>query len=52
MPISISKRVNGTTVEVAMQYNDSFTESVLSFANCINTPDGGSHLTSSRAKQS
>ena len=49
MPISISKRVNGTTVEVALQYNDSFTESVLSFANCINTPDGGSHLTGFRS---
>jgi DNA gyrase subunit B len=32
------------TVEVALQYNDSYNESVFSFANNINTVDGGSHL--------
>ncbi len=31
-------------VEVAMQHNDSYTESVYSFANNINTPEGGTHL--------
>ncbi len=49
IPVSISKMMNGTTVEVAIQYNDGFNESVLSFANCINTPDGGSHITGFRS---
>ena len=48
-PIHIEKQVNGTIVEAALQYNDSFTEFVSSFANCINTVDGGTHLTGFRA---
>ncbi len=47
-PIYISKAVNSTVVEVAFQYNDGFTESIFSFANCVNTADGGSHLTGFR----
>ena len=47
-PIYTSKVVNGTEVEVALQYNEGFAETVLSFANCINTQDGGSHLTGFR----
>ncbi|HUA85550.1 MAG TPA: DNA topoisomerase (ATP-hydrolyzing) subunit B [Bryobacteraceae bacterium] len=37
------------TMEVALQYNDSYSESVFSFANNINTVDGGSHLTAFRS---
>ena len=48
-PIYAERRVENTIVEVAMQYNDSFTEFVHSFANCINTIDGGSHITGFRS---
>jgi DNA gyrase subunit B len=42
---------NGGTIsmEVALQYNDSYSESVFSFANNINTVDGGSHLSGFRS---
>ena len=48
-PIYVEKQVNGTKVEAALQYNDSFTEFVYAFANCINTVDGGTHITGFRA---
>ena len=48
-PIYVEKQVNGTIVEAALQYNDSFNEFVYSFANCINTADGGTHVTGFRA---
>jgi len=48
-PIYISKQVNGTEVEVAIQYNEGFAETTLGFANCINTEDGGTHLTGFKA---
>ena len=35
---------NGVTVEVALQHNDSYTESCYSFVNNITTPEGGTHL--------
>ncbi len=35
----------GSVVEVALQYNDSFSESIFSYANNINTIEGGTHLT-------
>ncbi len=49
MPAYITKMLDSTLVEVALQYNESFTEATLSFANCINTLDGGSHLTGFRS---
>ena len=48
-PIYVEKRVNGTIVEAALQYNDSFNEFVHSFANCVNTEDGGTHVTGFRS---
>jgi len=48
-PIYLSATVNSTMVEAALQYNDGFTESTFSFANCVNTRDGGSHLTGFRS---
>ncbi|MCH9036260.1 MAG: DNA topoisomerase (ATP-hydrolyzing) subunit B [Chloroflexi bacterium] len=48
-PIYISKLVNSTMVEIAMQYNDGFSESNLSFANCINTAEGGAHVSGFRS---
>ncbi len=47
-PIYLTKTANGTIVEAALQYNDGFTESIFSFANCVNTIEGGSHLTGFR----
>jgi len=44
-PIYIAKKVDGLELEVAMQYNDSYQENIFSFANNINTIEGGSHLT-------
>jgi DNA gyrase subunit B len=48
-PIYVERREGGTLVEVALQYNDTYTENVLAFANNINTVDGGTHLTGFRA---
>jgi len=45
MPIYLSTTQNSTAIEAALQYNDSYTENALSFANCVNTRDGGTHLT-------
>jgi len=47
--IYICKQVNSTIIEAALQYNDGFTESTYSFANCVNTVDGGTHLTGFRS---
>ena len=46
--IYCSGEKNGVLVEVAMQHNDAYTESIYSFVNNINTPEGGMHLTGFR----
>jgi len=47
--VHVDKEVNGSGIEVALQYTNAFAESVYSFANTINTMDGGTHLTGLRA---
>ncbi len=43
-PIYIAKEKNGMSVEIAMQYNDGYNDNIFSFANNINTIEGGTHL--------
>ncbi len=43
-PIYFSKEKDGTEVEIAIQYNDGYQENIFSYANTINTHEGGSHL--------
>ena len=43
--IYLHKEKDGVEVELAMQYNDSFAETIFSYANNINTFEGGTHLT-------
>ena len=47
-PIHIEKTVDSTIVEAALQYNTGYSEFIYAFANCINTADGGTHLTGFR----
>jgi len=47
--VYVERDVEGTGIEVALQYTDSYAESIYSFANTINTVDGGTHLTGMRA---
>ena len=49
-PMFYMQRIrDGATVEAAIQYNDTYTENVLSFANNINTIEGGTHLVGFKA---
>lgn len=47
-PIFVSKQDNDTALEVAIQYNDGFSENIQSFVNVIKTTDGGTHVTGFR----
>ena len=47
-PITMEALRDGVDIDIALQYNDSYSESVFSFANNINTVDGGSHLSGFR----
>ena len=44
-PIHLLAKKNDIEVEIALQYNDSYSESIFSFANNINTLEGGTHTT-------
>lgn len=48
-PIYLKKERDGILIEVGVQYNDSYNESIFSFVNNINTKDGGTHLTGFRS---
>ena len=48
-PIYISGKKEDIEVEIALQYNDGYLENVLSFANNINTEEGGTHLAGFKA---
>ncbi|MGH9503385.1 MAG: DNA gyrase subunit B, partial [Terriglobales bacterium] len=47
-PIYMEAERSGVVMEIGLQYNDAYSESVFSFANNINTVDGGSHLSGFR----
>ena len=47
--VHVEKDIDGIGIEAAIQYTDAYTESVYSFANTINTIDGGTHLTGLRS---
>ena len=47
-PIMMEASRDNVEIEIALQYNDSYSETVFSFANNINTVDGGSHLSGFR----
>ncbi len=48
-PFYVEKQIEDSMVEIAVQYNDSFMETVRPFANNVLTPDGGTHLIGFRA---
>ncbi len=49
LPFDVTREIAGTSIEIALQYNDGFSEHVFAFANTINTIDGGSHMTGFRS---
>jgi DNA gyrase subunit B len=49
LPFYVDREIETTQIEIALQYNNTFVETVLSFANNIHTAEGGSHMTGFRA---
>jgi len=45
----VDKEINGCEVEVALQYNDEYNETLLAFANNIHNPEGGTHVAGFRS---
>ncbi len=48
-PFYVDREIESTQIEIAVQYNDTFVENVLAFANTIHTIEGGSHVTGFRS---
>lgn len=48
-PIYIQRQADATIAEVSLQYNDGYSDNTITFANCVNTVDGGTHLTGFRS---
>jgi DNA gyrase subunit B len=48
-PIFITAKREGTSVDIALQYNTEYQESIYTYANNINTPEGGTHLVGFKA---
>ncbi len=48
-PVIVSKQKDDVWVDCVMQYNDSYSDQILCFANSIPNPDGGTHLTGFRS---
>lgn len=45
----VEKQIEDSVVEIAVQYNDGYSENVMAFANNVYNPDGGSHIVGFRA---
>jgi DNA gyrase subunit B len=43
-PIYFKREINGTVIEIAIQYNNSYQENIFGFVNTINTVEGGTHV--------
>src|SRR5271169_422027 len=48
-PVYMEGKRDTVEIEIALQYNDSYTENIFAFANTINTVDGGTHLSGFRS---
>src|SRR5215472_13097514 len=49
VPFYVDREVDSTQIEIALQYNSTYVENVLAFANYVHTSEGGSHMTGFRA---